>query len=113
MAILSFAWTTGEFLSGKKTCTRRFWAPAQFARWCKFWDNGKLVHDAWDKVPFAGGKPVGKFELTCRPYLERLGDMPESDLAAEGGMCSTVDDFIRFVGKTADDVPAVVRFRKI
>jgi hypothetical protein len=113
MAFLSFALTTKEFLAGIKTVTRRAWKKRHFENWCKWWDQGKRVHDAWDKVPFAGGKKIGRFEMTCRPYLERLANMPESDLIAEGGMCKTLEEYYTLVGKKPEDIMAVVRLKKI
>ena len=63
MAILSFSITTNEFLSGNKTVTRRDWSEKQFSMWQRLWDNGKRIHDAWDNIPRAGGKFIGKFKL--------------------------------------------------
>ncbi len=113
MAILTFSLTGEEFLAGKKTVTRRDWKPAHLARWQRWWDEGRRVHDAWDRSPRAGGRRIGRFRLTCRPYLERLADMPVPDLAAEGGMCATREEFCRLIGKAAGDVMAVVRFEMI
>jgi hypothetical protein len=113
MAILSFAWTKDEFLSGKKTVSRRCWKERQLKMWQRLWDSGRLVHEAWDKAPFAGGKRIGKFKLTARPYQERLGDMPESDLIAEGGMCRTLEEFYKLLGKTPEEIVSVIRFEKL
>ena len=113
MAIISFALTTQEFLSGRKTVTRRAWDCKHFERWCRWWDEGKLVHQAWDKVPYAGGKRIGTFELTCRPYREMLANMPLSDLEAEGGMCKTREEFCKLIGMFPDDVVTVIRFKKV
>jgi hypothetical protein len=112
MAFISFALTKNEFLSGEKTVTRRDWKPGHTKNWQKWYDEGKLIHDAWDKGPFAGGKKIGRFQLTCRPYLEKLCNMPVSDLEAEGGMCETVKEFCDFVGKNMFDVVTVIRFRR-
>lgn len=113
MAFISFALTEKEFLSGKKTVTRRNWKSSHLAKWQQWYDEGKRVHDAWNKVPFAGGKKVGTFELTERPYLERLSDMPVSDLEAEGGMVETLEEFYQLVGLPSDHVVAVIRFKKL
>lgn len=113
MASISFALTTNEFLSGRKTVTRRDWHDNHFRRWCTWFDSGKRVHQAWDKVPYAGGKRIGYFELTCRPYRERLSDMPISDLAAEGGMVDTVERFCELIDKKPDDIVTVIRFQKM
>ena len=60
-----------------------------------------------------GAEKLRPFRLTCRPYWERLADMPEEDLQSEGGMCSTMTEFYDLIGKTADDVVAVIRFEKV
>ena len=111
MAIISFALTTKELLSGDKTVTRRMWKRRQTERWQRFWDDGKFLHEAWDKVPFAGGVKIGEILLMQRPYIERLADMPVSDLVAEGGMCSTLDGFYKFIGLCPDDEVTVIRFK--
>ena len=113
MAFISFSLTTDEFLSGRKTVTRRRWKPRHLAMWQRLWDMGRLEHDAWDKVPYCGGKKIGRFRLTCRPYLERLADMPESDLAAEGGMVETLAEFYWLIGSGPEEQVAVVRFENI
>jgi len=110
--ILSFAWTTPAFLAGHKTCTRRRWAPRHMAAWQRAWDRGRLEHDAWDKVPFAGGQWIGRFRLTCRPYWQRLADMPEEDLEAEGGLWDSLEEFMALFGDPEERV-AVVRFERV
>jgi hypothetical protein len=110
---ISFAWTTPQFLDGSKTVTRRDWSDRTFAQWCRAWDEGRLEHDAWDKNPRCKGQKVGRFTLTARPYRERLGDFPESDLAAEGGLWPTVQDYIDLQGGDPDKVLAAIRFRKL
>jgi hypothetical protein len=107
--ILSFAWTTEALLAGRKTCTRRRWSDAYFRRWVEAWRQGRHLHDAWDKLPRAGGVKVGCIRLTCQPYRERLADMPESDLAAEGGAWASKEEFISLFGGP-QEVVTVVRF---
>ena len=108
--LISFAWTTGVLLQGRKTVTRRYhWTPGYFAKWQEAWDRGQRRHDAYDKLPRNGGKRVGYIDLTCRPYLEPLCDMPESDLDAEGGLWTDKADFI---GDSDPRRPIpVIRFR--
>ncbi len=113
MAIISFAKTTPEYLSGIKTETRRDWSDRQFEMWVRFWDNGNLIHDAWDKLPRAGGKFIGKFRLTARPYPQRLLYMSKEDLRAEGGMCKTKSEFWDFIGMKPDDFVTVITFEKL
>jgi hypothetical protein len=111
--ILIFAWTTDTFLAGIKTVTRRDWSDRSFAQWCKAWDERRLVHAAWDKNPRNEGKQVGTFILTARPYRERLGDFPEYDLAAEGGLWPTVQDYIKLQGGDPDKILTVLRICKL
>jgi len=111
--ILSFAWTTEALLAGQKTCTRRRWSSRHFGAWRQAWRKGRLEHQAWDKVPRAGGKRVGTIRLTCEPYKERLADMPESDVLAEGGMWASKQEFIELFGGAADLAVVVVRFELI
>lgn len=109
--IISFSLTEKEFLSGKKTCTRRAWSKAQMGKWLSAWKNDKHVHDAWNKLPFVqGAKKIGKIKLSCKPYWEQLRNMPESDLEAEGGMCKTIGEFCSLIGKNPDDIVTVIRF---
>lgn len=113
MAILSFNLTTHEFVSGIKSVTRRVWSDKHYSMWKKFWDNGHHIHDAWDNIPRAGGKFLGKFRLTEKPYREKLKDMPIEDLIAEGNMCSSLDEFFELIGKSRDDYVTVLRFEKL
>ena len=113
MAILTFSLTKQQFLSGAKTVTRRTWAEKHIEMWQRLWDTERLVHDAWDKIPIAGGEPIGKFRLTVRPYREQLANMPVEDLIEEGGMCATIDEFCYLIGRSPNDVVTVVRFEKL
>lgn len=111
MAIISYAKTLDEYMRGLKTCTRRNWEKSHMARWQRWWDEDKLIHDAWSQLPHVpGAHKIGVFRLLCRPYWERLGDMPVSDLIAEGGMCATLDEFYRLIDLPLDKRIAVVRF---
>jgi len=113
MAILSFALTKREFLSGNKTVTRRAWSDEHFRMWARMWESKRLIHDAWDNIPRAGGKKIGRLILTAKPYRERLEHMPEDDLLAEGGMCSTLHEFCALIGKSPKDYVTVIRFQKL
>jgi hypothetical protein len=110
--ILTFAKTEAEFLAGIKTVTRRFYKSTQTARWQAQWDKGNHIHKAYDKSPRQGGKQIGWLKLTERPYVERLSDMPESELEAEGGMVDSLEAFQALVGKGPDDEATVIRFEK-
>lgn len=113
MAILSFSITKKEFLSGRKTVTRRDWSDNHFQMWVRMWEEKRLVHDAWDNIPRAGGKKIGRIRLTARPYKQRLKDMPKRDLLAEGGICGTLEEFCELIGKAPRDYVTVIRFAKV
>lgn len=113
MANISFALTTQEFLDGRKTATRRFWKDIHLDRWQRWYDDGKRLHTAVDKVTFAGGKKIGQFVLTARPFLQPLGHMTNRDLEEEGGMCSTLAEFCDLIGYPPDAEAAVVKFARV
>lgn len=112
---LSFAWTTKEFLAGIKTVTRRDWKERTMRTWQKAWDEGRLIHDAYDRLPIWKGRKIGQFRLTARPYWESLKDMPVEDLKAEGfgDRFRNVMEYIRFVRQDPNKVMAVIRFEKM
>jgi len=111
--IISFAWTVDALLAGRKTCTRRQWGDRYFGQWVRAWREGRLIHDAWDKLPRAGGRKIARMELTCEPYRQALRDMPVEDLEAEGGYWDTVEEFAELFGGDLDRVVTVVRFRLV
>jgi hypothetical protein len=39
--------------------------------------------------------------------------MPSADLKAEGGICSTLDEFCALTGKSPKDYVTVIRFQKL
>lgn len=112
--ILSFAYTTPQFLAGIKTVTRRKWSGRYLRAWQNAWDEGRLEHDAVNKNMRAGGKRIGRFRLTARPYLEALKDMPDADLALEGfPEFERTQRYIDFMKADPDEVFAVIRFEKM
>jgi len=111
--IISFAWTVDAVLDGRKTCTRRQWKERYSQQWVKAWRDGRLIHDAWDKLPRAGGQKVARIELTCEPYHQALRDMPPDDLVAEGGYWSSLEEFTELLGGDPDKVVTVVRFQVV
>lgn len=113
MAIISFGLTTKEFLSGRKSVTRRDWSMRQYNMWVRLWNGNNLIHEAWDKLPFAKAKKIGQFRLTAKPNNERLDTMTAQDLIDEGGMCKTVDEFCKLIGKKPEDFVTVIRFEPI
>ena len=84
--ILSFGWTANRLPpKGRKNETRRKWKPRQFEMWCKAWDTRPdAIHKAFDKCPAYGGKQIGVFPLTDRPFLQEFQDMTPADVANEG-----------------------------
>ena len=110
---ISFAWTTAALLSGRKSCTRRRWSARHYGAWRQAWREGRRDHQAWDKSPRAGGRRVGTIRLTCEPYKERLADMPEGDVEAEGGIWESKREFIELFGGDPDLAVVVIRFELI
>jgi len=108
--LLSFTWTTDALLAGNKTCTRRCWSERTAKSWINAYKSDRLIHSAWDKTPFCrGARKIADIRLTKGPYQERLADMPQSDLSAEGGLWSSKEEFINLFG-SPDKVVWVVRF---
>ena len=111
--ILSFAWTTDALLAGNKTCTRRVWSERTARAWVNAYKSDRLIHTAWDKCSCVkGAKQIADIRLTQLPYQERLGDMPQSDLDAEGGLWASRDEFINLFGSPGI-VVWVVRFELV
>ena len=100
-------------LAGKKHCTRREWDERYFQQWVRAYRAGNIIHDAYDKTPRAGGKRVATFQLTCEPYKERLGDMPERDVIEEGGLWRDKWEFIELFGGDPNMVVSVIRFELV
>jgi len=113
MAIISFSLTRDELLSGKKTVTRRTWKTSHMRNWQAWFDDGRRTHDAYDKIPIAGGRRIARIQLTKRPYWERLSEMPESDLEKEGGMVDSLEGFYKLIDASPSTQVAVVRFEVV
>ncbi|MCC3409375.1 MAG: hypothetical protein JGK17_28230 [Microcoleus sp. PH2017_10_PVI_O_A] len=87
----------------QKSVTRRKWKETHAAKYLNAYDLAQqyprygyirpLRVPALNKGFYAKGKRIGSLIITHRPYLEKLSDMPHSDLLAEGGMCESVTDF--------------------
>ena len=113
MAFISFALTKEEFLSGIKKQTRRDWKLSHHRNWVKWYDEGKRIHDAYDKVPFASGEKIGQFKLTMRPYRQAIQDMNEWDLYEEGDMCKTLEEYCDLVKLPGSHIVSVIHFVKL
>lgn len=112
--ILSFTWTSDVLLSGQKTCTRRRWQYQTAKRWTNAWENGRYIHDAWNKIPLCpGAKKIADIRLTQKPYPEPLAAMPFSDLEAEGGLWESTEEFISLFGGDPNLAVWVVRFELV
>jgi len=94
-----------------KTVTRRSWKDSHAQKFVKAFHQNKLIK-ALDKDIRYGGKQIGWCRLLCAPYKEQLAAMPKADLAAEGGMCDSLEQFIQryFKGNTNIEV-WVIRFK--
>lgn len=110
--ILSFTKTISEFQRGSKTVTRRLMSERQTALWQSQYDRFGMakLHKAYDKNPRNGGVCIGTFALTCRPYKEKLSDMPVKDLALEGGMVDSIEAFARLINCSLSQEVTVIRF---
>lgn len=90
--------------------TRRAWKDKHAQKFINAFHQNKLIK-ALDKDIRYGGKQIGWCRLLCAPYKEQLAAMPDEDLQAEGGMCSSVAEFVKqyFKGDGSLEV-WVVRF---
>lgn len=115
--IISFAWTTEVFLKGEKTVTRRYWKDKTAKRLI-----ATNIMQAYDRLPWHGGKQIGEIILTKTPYQQKTGEMTDEDFKKEGlkwmwehGILiqgkSAKDFFDEWKGK--DDLVWVVEFEKI
>ena len=111
--IISFSRTSEAFLAGVKTVSRRDWSERYAMQWVKAWEEGRTRHQAWNKVPRCkGAHQIGYFDLTACVYQERLADMSEEDVHAEGGLWLSKENFIVQNGWEESKVLWVVRFQK-
>ena len=102
-------WKTLQCLT-HKTVTRRAWKDKHAQKFINAFHQNKLVK-ALDKDIRYGGKKIGWCRLLCARYKEQLAAMPDEDLAAEGGMCSSVSEFIKQYFKDNSSLEVwVIRF---
>jgi hypothetical protein len=96
-----------------KTVTRRCWKDSHAKKFANAFHQNKLIK-ALDKDIRYGGKQIGWCRLLCAPYKEQLAAMPDEDLQAEGGMCSSVTEFVKryFKGDSSLEV-WVIRFELV
>jgi hypothetical protein len=106
---ISFGWTA-QYLN-MKTQTRREWKDSHAAKFIEAYNRAaaedkQLRVPAIDKAYYAKGLQIGWCIFTIRPYKEALSAMSFHDLNAEGGMCSSVQEFAQkyFKGNNAIEV---------
>ncbi|MEG4201734.1 hypothetical protein [Microcoleus sp. Pol12A5] len=105
-------WKTLHCLT-HKTVTRRCWKDSHAEKFLSAFEQNKLIK-ALDKDIRYGGKQIGWCRLLCAPYKEELAAMPDADLEAEGGMCSSVAEFIQQYFKSNSSLEVwVIRFEFI
>lgn len=113
---MSFGYTAKELIAGKKSVTRRSWKTNYVQKILNRFYQGLTIYPAFDCDPnkYPEAQQLGWVRLTQKPYQERLIDMPESDLIAEGGMSDTKEAFINkyFKGEAQKSV-WVIRFEFI
>lgn len=108
--LVSFGWTVDRLETGIKIVTRRKWKDNHTQKFIKAFNKGLRVK-AFDKDQRYGGHQIGWLRLTQEPYRERLADMPEADVIAEGFPELTKTEFIdRFFEGDADLTVWVIRF---
>jgi hypothetical protein len=96
---------------GIKTVTRRNWSTRTWNSITKSWDREIRQHHVWSNVPFVSGSTrLGVIDLTCRPYLEKLQDIPDEDIYHEGNLWKSKTEFIECLGISPNSVLTVVRF---
>ena len=102
-------WKTLQCLT-RKTVTRRAWKDKHAQKFTNAFHQNKLVK-ALDKDIRYGGKQIGWCRLLRAPYKEQLAAMPDEDLQAEGGICTSVAEFVKryFKGDSSREV-WVIRF---
>lgn len=81
---ISFGWTSKQLLAGKKTVTRRTWKDSYAQGFIKRFEEGIKVYPALNKSYRNGGRQISSIQICCRPYKQRLVDMPFYDLELEG-----------------------------
>ena len=112
--IISFAWTTGSFLSGNKSVTRRFWTKEYMERWWKVTQQNNGLAMAYDRSPRFKGKQIGLILVTQKPYLEKLSLVTDEEEKKEGGLWGSGKAYMEAMFEQGKgDEPYVVRFEKL
>lgn len=115
--MISFSWTTAPFLANAKDMTRRYWKDSHAEKF-----KEEMIVNAFDKLPYRGGKKVGEIEVIKRPYQQRTGVMTEIDYKREGLLWMEQNNKTihgikprKFFGdwKKKDDLVWVVEFKKV
>ena len=105
--IISFAWTAKAIEWRVKTETRRFWKDKYAAQF-----KPLSIHDAYDKSPRAGGKPLCKIRI-LKVFKQPLSEMSDDSFCAEGGTdeWKNKQEFIEMMLKQGKgDTPWVIEF---
>ena len=110
--MISFAWTTDDFLAGRKTATRRFWTDEYAEKWWRNVQKRNNIADAYDKNPRFGGKKIGEIRVRQKPFRQPLGEMTGQDLKEEGTLWKSIEEFVEMMGGP-DKIPFVIKFDKI
>ncbi|KYC42031.1 hypothetical protein WA1_18685 [Scytonema hofmannii PCC 7110] len=99
-------------LTGAKTVTRRNWSEKHAQQIVCAYQKGNGTHQAWSNMPYVkGAYRMGFVSLTSVPVFEKLANMPEEDVLAEGGLWASKQEFIEFIKMTPNDFVWVVRFK--
>lgn len=106
---LSFNMTVEAVKDGVKTETRRVMNKRNYQRWENAFLKG-TINTAYDKSPQYGGKRIAQFVLTAKPKIQRICDMTEAELVAEGVPCKTPEEFAKFTRFGLDEIVMVLEF---
>jgi hypothetical protein len=114
MMIISFAWTTGAFLAGIKTETRRFWDDKYMERFWSAVQNDNGLCQAWDRSPRFKGKRIGTIFITQKPERQKLELMTDQDEKNEGGLWGSAAKYREMMlSQGRGDNPYVIKFKTV
>lgn len=112
--ILSFAWTTSDYLAGRKCATRRFWTDDYAEKFYMVTSKNNMIFRAFDRSPRFKGREIGLARLKMKPFKQRLSDMTDADLNEEGTLWKNLDEYIEMMlSQNKGDNPYVVKFEPI
>lgn len=74
-------------ITGIKTQTRRCWKDSHAERIANAIASDHRKHEAWDGLPYSrSAKRLGYIHISGAPYKQRVGDINDGELFAEGNL---------------------------